>query len=453
MGTDRWIAQLEQIVGPDHLLADERRGRYAIDAQTPAVVACPASVEEAAEVMKVASSAGVSVAPWGGGTTIGLGNVSPRLDLVVALGRLDRIVDHEPGDLTATVEGGVRLAEAQAVLGQNGQFLPLDPPLADRATIGGILAANASGPRRLRYGSARDLLIAIRVVHADGTVTRGGARVVKNVTGYDMNKLYIGSLGTLGLIVEASFKVYPRPAAERTWLASFGTGEAAAAAVAAIMASPVVATSVELVSAPAARSVAARAGLSLQGMPVLLATSVASVPEAVEAQIETVATICERRGADSGLVLEGERHEAFWTAAADFPWAEDADRTLAILKASVLPTKVFETIRLADVTARPLGLESAAIAEAATGTVRFRWTPAGPIPAAPPTAIATAIEVLRGATLSSDGSLVVWQAPPSVKVHLDAWGPVGTAVGVMRELKRRFDPQGILNRGRFVGGI
>jgi glycolate oxidase FAD binding subunit len=222
---DQLAAGLRGIVGAEHVLAEDRCARYAVDGKAPRAAAFPGSVEELSEVMRLASSERLSVVPWGSGTKISLGGIPERVDLLVGLARFNRIIDYEPADLTATIEGGALLREVQAYLGQRRQFLPLDPPSAARATIGGILATNASGPRRLLHGAARDLLIGLRVVHADGTVTRGGAKVVKNVSGYDMPKLYIGSLGTLGIIVEGTFRIYPLPAVERTWVASFAHGE------------------------------------------------------------------------------------------------------------------------------------------------------------------------------------------------------------------------------------
>ena len=209
-----------------------RHAPYAVDGVIPTVVVSPGTVEEVSAVLAACSKADAAVVPWGGGAHMGLGGVPKKVDVVLALGRMNQVIDHEPGDMTSTVQAGMTLSHFQSHLGRHGQFLSLDPPGGSRATIGGILAANASGPRRLRYGTARDLLIGLRVVHADGTVTKGGAKVVKNVTGYDMNKLYVGSLGTLGVIVEATFRLYPIPPVERTWVASFPAAAKAGEAVA-----------------------------------------------------------------------------------------------------------------------------------------------------------------------------------------------------------------------------
>src|SRR5262249_45858493 len=158
----------------------------------------------------------LAVCPRGSGTKRGLGSPPRRCDLIVSTERLDQVVEYAPANLTVVAQAGVTLASLQQTLAPANQHLPLDPPFASAATLGGIVATNASGPRRLGYGTARDLVIGTRVATTGGLLTRSGGRVVKNVAGYDLNKLYIGSLGTLGLIVEIGFKIAPRPALQTT---------------------------------------------------------------------------------------------------------------------------------------------------------------------------------------------------------------------------------------------
>ena len=205
---------------------------FLVDGVRPGYVCTPASVDELSAAVRAASQAGATVIPWGGGTRMSLGFPPRAADLVVQTERLSEIVEYEPADLTVTVQAGMRLADLQARLRAEGQMLALDPAAADRATIGGLIAANASGPLRLLYGTARDLVIGTRVVNADGVISKAGGRVVKNVAGYDLNKLYVGSLGTVGVIVELSFKLHPLPQAQGMLLASFASAEDAAAAIA-----------------------------------------------------------------------------------------------------------------------------------------------------------------------------------------------------------------------------
>ena len=209
------------------LAPPERLGDYAVDGIAPQAAVFPAKSEDVSEVLSFATGEGKRVTPWGGGTQMSLGNVPTGVDLVLGLSRLDRLHFHEPADLVASVEAGVTLASLQSTLARRGQFLPLEVPFPALATVGGVLAANSSGPSRLAYGTARDWLIGIVVAQADGTVTKSGGRVVKNVTGYDLNKLYIGSLGTLGVILEATFKLAPMPEDKRTLIGTYSSLSAA----------------------------------------------------------------------------------------------------------------------------------------------------------------------------------------------------------------------------------
>lgn len=453
MTPDLLAERLEGIVGAVHVLAGERCTQYAIDGKAPRAAAFPATVEELSEVMRLAFSERLAVVPWGSGTKVVLGGIPEKVDLIVGLARMNRVIDHEPADLTATIEGGALLRDVQTSLGQRRQFLPLDPPLAARATIGGILATNASGPRRLRYGAARDLLIGLRVVHADGTTTKGGAKVVKNVSGYDMPKLYIGSLGTLGIIVEATFRIYPLPAVERTWVASFPHGAGAFSAVAEVLDAPLVPVSLEFLSSAAAHSIAGQTGLPLPEGSVLLAASVGSVAEAVDAQIAQMKRLSEQNGAELGWLLEGDSQERFWAAISECAPGVRDGRVGVVLKASVMLTKVLETVRRGEDLARSVGLEAFAICEAGSGIVRLHWTADAGEPGVTVEAMAKAIEALRESIAREGGSLVLVSAPPAVKAAVDVWGPVGKALAVMQELKQQFDPHRILNPGRFVGGI
>ena len=437
---------LEEIVGGEHVRMDGETRAYAVDGRIPTVVVSPGTVEEVSAVLAACTKADVAVVPWGGGAHMGLGSLPKKVDVVLALGRMNQVIDHEPGDMTSTVQAGMTLSHFQSHLGRRGQFLSLDPPGGSRATIGGILAANASGPRRLRYGAARDLLIGLRVVHADGTVTKGGAKVVKNVTGYDMNKLYVGSLGTLGVIVEATFRLYPIPPVERTWVASFPAAATAGEAVARVMASPIVPSAVELLNDTAAVTVNAQSGVTPGLGGVLLAVSVASVPEAVEAQIRTVRGLMREAG--DGLVLDGQAHERFWEAVRDL---DSGDGAVMLLKASVLPARVAEAMEHGERLAAQQGLHVAIVSEAGTGVLRYSFrADEGSDRIA---RLAAVVDPLRAFAAGAKGSLVVLKAPPEIKATVDVWGPIGQSFAMMQRLKDQFDPGRILNPGRFVGGL
>ena len=211
---------------PTNLLAS-----YAVDGVIPSEVILPDSIEEVSRVIASASTEGRAVIPLGGGTLASTGNQPRRYDLALGTSRLDGVLYHEPADLVASVQAGTTVADLRSVLAKGGQALPLDSPFPEQATIGGVIAAGYSGPSRLSFGEPRDWLIGIKVVTADGRVSKAGGRVVKNVTGYDLCKLYSGSLGTLGIIVEANFKLTPLPDGHATIIGAFdGPGDAFQAA-------------------------------------------------------------------------------------------------------------------------------------------------------------------------------------------------------------------------------
>lgn len=268
-----------------------------------------------------------------------------------------------------------------------------------------------------------------------------------------MNKLYIGSLGTLGIILEATFKLYPLPAVERTWMALCPAGETAARALAQVLHSTIICTRVELLSSIAAQSVGRQAGCDVPAGAVALAMSVSSVSEAVDAQIAAIRQLCEREGAAAGFLVEGSAQDSLWQAVCDFPSASGDGRSWVTLKASVLPTQVIDTIGYAETLARNLGLESAAIAEAGCGIVRLSWRSAPGAAVRDPISLAKGIEDLRHWVVRHGGSLVILSAPSPIKAVVDVWGPIGNTLALMRELKRQLDPQRLLNPGRFVGGI
>ena len=445
------LRKLKEIVGEEYVVAGDGVSAYAVDGKVPQAMVLPASVDEVSALMASASTEGLRVVPWGSGTKITLGAIPDGIDLVVGLSRLNAMVAHEPADMTATFQAGIPFREAQEMLAHSGQFIALDPPYAHRATIGGILATNSSGPRRFRYGSARDLLIAVRVVQADGKIIKGGAKVVKSVSGYDMNKLFIGSLGTLGIIVEATFRLYPVPKVEKTYLISFASVDGACEVVARVLDSSLVPSAVELLCPVASRLVIDQLGLSWPKDYYGVALAIGSVSqEAVDAQLEVVARISKNGDGDEGHRLEGQDHVSFWQATCGVSMG---DGFKTVLKASVLISRVAEAVRLGQNLAARLGLDIAIVAEAGSGIVRYHFAHQGDTSHSPQQWVGEAVNQLRTFAQDCGGSLVVTEALPEVKNEVDVWGPVGSAISLMQGLKSQFDPQRILNPGRFVGGI
>jgi len=391
------------------MMANAPPATFAVDGLTPSSVTTPSSAEELAAALAVANEHGAAVIPWGGGLHMALGNIPSRYDLALRTAALDRVLEHEPADLTATVEAGITMGKLQSTLAAHGQFLPIDAPAG--ATIGGVLTANVSGPSRHAYGLPRDWLIGCRVAHADGSISKGGGRVVKNVAGYDMPKLAVGSLGTLGVIVEATLKVAPLPAAQETLVVHCDSLAAAAA----------------LVFAADDRGLALRAVAILDGTTAAFwLAGPASAVQRTSRELRQLVSGCETQH------LEGEASHDFWQHLVDAQPEPDG----VAIKASLPPAAVAGFVAHCELatTAYPTtGLVLAHVEARAAERVD--------------------IDALRRAARGAGGSLVVTSAPVELKRRIDVWGEPGDALPLMRRLKEQFDPRGTLNPGRYAGGL
>ena len=400
----------------------------------PSYVARPASVAEASAVMTAAAGLGLAVLPRGTGTRLAWGAPPRRCDLVIDTSRLDQVLEHEAGDLVVRVQAGVRIDELARVLGRAGQQLSLDLPEAPggagRGTVGGVLATGVAGPRRLRYGTPRDLGIGITVVLADGTVAHSGGKVVKNVAGYDIGKLFAGSYGTLGLIVEAAFRLHPVPAA-----AAFVTRECDGAAAA----QDLVAVAAGSPLAPSAAEIS-RAG---RGAPFGVSVLIEGDKDGV---FERAALLRELLGDGTSL------------SAGPPPWwggaAAAADGTL--IRITFWAGELAAVLDALDAAARAAGLDPVVGGSAAAG-VLYAAVPPGAAAAAAAEFVA-ALRAARPLAAAGDdgpparGSAVVVHAPAAVREAVDVWGPVPSA-GLMRAVKDQFDPGHRMAPGRFAGGI
>ena len=423
---------LAGIVGKDRLLTDAASlASRAVDGALPAWIVRPESVDDVSRLLRLAAEERLAVAPRGSGTLMGLGNPPRRLDGVLDLAGLAAVVDYEPADLTTTVQCGIPLAALAPRLAAQRQFFPLDPLDGSSRSVGGVLATNASGPLRHRYGTPRDLLLGVRFVQADGTVTWGGARVVKSVTGYDVPKLMVGSLGTLGVLVEATLRLHPVPEAEQTWVVSFPTAERAAGLLAAILDSSLQPNRLEILSGTAAARTAGAAAV---------AVSFGSVPEAVTAQGEDLGAIARGEGARVATA-EGD----FWSR----PWGFLADATV-VLKVAAPPSEAAALCGEIQHLATGIGIVAGILGEAGNGVLHVALT--GTLSAAEWES--RVIGALRARVAPAGGSVVVERAPREVKERLDVWGPVEPeTLALMKRLKSEFDPLGTLNPGRYVDRI
>jgi glycolate oxidase FAD binding subunit len=393
----------------------------------PGIVHEPSTVEEAAQVVRESSQGGKTLAFVGGGTDLDLGAPPARLDAVVSTGGLARIVEHAPSDQIVVVEAGMTLARLQTTLASHRQRLALDPPLPERKTVGGIVAANSFGPRRARFGSVRDLIIGISFLRADGTAARGGGKVVKNVAGFDLPKLMVGSLGTLGLITTATFRLHPLPEEETALLLPGLTAAGVRALVAAMREAQLEPASVVAVSRDGRFDVAA----SFEGFR-------AGVAE----QRERLTRLVRSETGSSCEILDG-------AAARSLRARHDELRTTAPLRAKVaaLPSHI-EAIA-ADV------LPAIFAALVNPGFVWYATLGLGFLSGTPgdAAAMAEAIRAARVRIATLGGSLTLETSPADIRERVDVWGPPPPSLALMKAVKNRLDPDRRLSPGRMIGDL
>jgi glycolate oxidase FAD binding subunit len=394
---------------------------YSIDDKIPIIVCHARSEEEVSAVLRLCAESDAAVVPWGGGTFMKLGNLPRRLDVVLALDRLSRLIEHDDANLTATVEAGVTASAFQRALAERRQFLPVDPPRPERATLGGLAAANINGPRRGFYGGMRDLVIGMKMVLAGGERVKTGGKVVKNVAGYDLAKLFIGSLGTLGVVTELTFRVSPRPETAASFVAA-GPLERCARFAKQVSDSPLLPTAVVIAGASDERE--CRAVAWVEGFE-----------EALARHLRDLGAIAGRCGLAADA-LRDAAPEGLWQQICGFGWSEEG-----ILSRIVVPAGTVGAV-----------VAQFAAMNGSAGPMRYMsHANAGTIWVLHPTVDSYA--KLAAIAREHGGNAIAAAAPAIVKQKLDVWGEPPPSLPLMQEIKRQFDPESILNPGRFIAGI
>jgi len=434
------LQELEPIVGESGIcdwenlkpVWQERIARATSPEDFPSSIVYPSIAEELKSVITRAYSNGWGVLPCGSGTKLGWGGMSKGADLVVSTERLNRVVEHAVGDLTVTVEAGVKFADLQEILLKTGQFLPLEPAYPQEATIGGIVATADSGSWRQRYGGVRDMLLGISFVRSDGQIAKAGGRVVKNVAGYDLMKLFTGSYGTLGILTEVTLRVYPVQEAAATVVLT-GEKEAIASATKTLLASALTPTAVDLLST----KLVTQLGLG-QGMGLMVRFQ--SVTDSVKEQSSRLLEVGQQLGLQGTLYTDANEAN-LWQSLQEQIWTAPHEPAITC-KIGVLPTAAVTTLTQLDTLTSSTGL---GFIHAGSGLGRLRLDPAVVTPE-------TILEMRRHCQAQS-GFLTVLEAPISLKQQLDVWGYNSSALNIMSQIKQQFDPKNLLSPYRFVGGI
>lgn len=440
--TDVIVQTIASIVGQAGILAhgslatsDQTKVAQAIVPGTqPACIVYPSIQAELAEVVACAYKNRWRILPVGHCSKLHWGGLAEGIQVIVSTQRLDRLIDHAVGDLTVTVEAGMPLATLQSQLAMVGQFLPLDPSYLDQATIGGIVATADAGSWRQRYGGVRDLLIGVTFVRADGNIAKAGGRVVKNVAGYDLMKLLTGSYGTLGIIAETTFRVYPFPEASQTIVLT-GNPDAIAQATQTLLGSALTPTAVDLLSRQTIAALQLGPGM---GLLVRFQSIAASVAEQGQRLLELSQSLYL-----SSRVYKEQDEIALWH---HYQQQIDGTPTRAEItckigvKASAAVATLMEIDRLG---------EGIAIIHAGSGLGFLRFSESD----ANAELDAEKILQVRSFCHGQGGFLSLLQAPIHVKQLIDIWGYTGNALVLMQKLKQQFDPENLLSPHRFVNGI
>jgi glycolate oxidase FAD binding subunit len=433
--SDKIIYRLREMFGEDR--AEPASGDdFRVDGEQARAVAIPRNIEELSEMMRLASGEGWRVIPAGAGTWLEMGARPERFDLVVSTAKMNRALEYEPADLTATVEAGVMLAAFNRRAAEDRQFIPLDPFGDERSTIGAVIATASSGPLRCAYGTPRDWLIGAAVVHADGRITRAGGKVVKNVAGYDLCKLYAGSLGTLAVIAEASFKLRALPSSEKTVVFYSRDAKSLCSLAARITDSDVQPAAMELIS-PHGETPA-----PIDAEHFALVLRFLNEVETIDWEIEET----ERLGSGFRHATLSEAGAAeFWRAYHESETSPGAEFALSF---SALPADLDALIDDINRALPPARLR----AHAANGVVRLHGD-AGWLDGFKTEERLSILAEIRRLTQARGGRTLIMRAPTEIKSRIDVWGEIGPTAGLMRALKEKFDPHRLLNPGRFVAGI
>jgi len=451
------FTRLEEIIGVAHVVTNgaEITAREVCGAR-PAVIVKPADAAEIAEILRFAAAERLAVIPTGSGTKLGIGSPPARYDIALDLSRMNRVLAYDPHDLTLGVEPGVRIEDLLRTLAEKKQFVPLVVPFSDRATIGGIVAANSSSPLRHAYGAVRDFCLGMEFVTGEGVQAKSGGRVVKNVTGYDLHKLLIGSLGTLAVITRVNFRTFPMPQAEGTFVASFSSPEAAFKFCGAISHSVLTPQMVEVADPGAGRLIfSGEAAARIIPMQWSVVLSAAGQPSVVERYARELGHMAGAANATNFLPIGDIEQHFVFSRIQEFPrLVLDAAPDSFIFRIGVLPTRMpFLLKELNEVAGQHRAVlatltRASGIVFAAFVTDAGSTTPTG--------AIANALkEVFRVCALPENGAqaMLEW-GPTEMKTSAEVvWGQSRLDFELMHRVKKSFDPHNVLAPGRFAGGI
>jgi FAD/FMN-containing dehydrogenase len=472
---------LGKILSPDLVKTDRAiLEQYAIDHRAPLAVLFPSNIDQVAGVVGFATQENLAILPWGSGSKISVGHSLDRLDLVVCTSRLNHIIDVDPENLTMTVEAGVKYRDIQARLAteddrcylplidlettgdevicsdrsHKGCFLPLDPPWSDRATIGGILAGNSSGPRRLLYGLPRDIVLGVRFVTPDGEIVGVGGKTVKNVSGYDISKLMIGSMGTLGILCEMTLRLLPLPERMETILFAFGSLSDTADFVNAVLETRLLPAAVEVMNDRAYEMLTLANNPLLDSGDYIVAVALEAFEEPVARMMRDLDEMAQRLGAKLITRIQDQEPRRVWLAVGNLnPSGSDSPSTSMAVQLNY-PISRWHAVTVSSIEVlTSIGIVHTILTHAGSGQSLINLILMDPLDDAWKNKVLQAADALLRMCRKEGGNLVFQTAPDGLKEKLPIWGDPGPDWPMMRRIKERMDPTHLMSPGRFVGGL
>lgn len=446
------FSRLGELVGVGRVATEGASlAAYEVDGHRPSAVLKPSSVAEVAEILRFASAERLAVIPTGGRTHLHIGMPPHPYDLALDVSGMNRVLAFEPHDLTLAVEPGIPYGQLDRTLREKGQFLPLAPPLPEHATLGGIVAAAADTPFRYAHGTARDFLLGMEFVTGEGAVSKSGGRVVKNVTGYELHKLFIGSLGTLGVITRLNLRTFPLPPRQRMFAAAFSDKSGALALCRAIAKSPLQPRILDVLDSGAAGMFGARDASFLPWNSWLVVIEAAGQEAVLERHARDLAAMSKETHASELVALTEAQRDQLFACLCEFSLsAFGATSSAMIFRVAALPTALPALLEGMQKRADAHELKCAILIRA-LGVVYLALLP----PADPkifPELVSCSRE-LMDLFITSGAAPMIERCPLEIKKALGIWPPAGREHEIAERLKHVFDPHGILSPGRFRGGI
>jgi glycolate oxidase FAD binding subunit len=473
------LEELIGIAGPDRLKTDPSvTAQYAVDGVIPKAVVFPKDTRMVAALVQCACRGNLAIVPWGSGTKMAMGNPPKRLDLVVCMARMNHMLDVDTANLTITVEAGVKFRDVQARLAteedrcylpledlkteagefvcsdrsHSGCFLPMDPPFSERATMGGVVATNTTGPRRLLYGLPRDLVLGVRFVTPKGDIIGAGGKTVKNVSGYDVSKLMIGSLGSLGILCEMTLRLLPLPEKMETLLFSFDAFSDAGAFAAAILGTKLLPAAVEVANKAAIENMDLRGSLDFSPGSHVVMVALEAFDEAVARMHKELLAMAQHFKAKGHSLVQEDKHRLFWLTVGELQGSAHQRFPRLVALQLNYPLSAWKALfEFADKTLSQARLDHTMLCHAGNSVTLINLLSG--TKGTDDKALIEAVQALLAECRKAGGNLVVQRAPADLKKALPVWGEPGSDLPLMKRIRVELDPIGVMNPGRFAVGL